>query len=73
MTDQEILIHALTQYDIKQSKKASYNRYALAHYFFAIDVVLNEVKGGINIIASIEENFNQPLRSILIKALDASK
>lgn len=67
--DRDKLTLAATQYDIKQSKKANYNRYALAQYFAAIDEVMSEVKGGINIIASIEDNFNEPLSSILIKSL----
>ena len=70
-TDKSKLIHAATQYDIRQSKKQNYNHYALAQYFAAIDQVMSEVKGGINIIASIEDNFNKPLSTILIKALEA--
>lgn len=69
-TDKSKLIHAVTQYDIRQSKKQGHNPYALAQYFASIEQVFSEVKGGINIIVSIEDNFNKPLSTILIKALD---
>lgn len=36
---ESILIHAVTEFDKKQSARKGYNPYALAQYMFAIDAI----------------------------------
>ena len=61
------LVHSITAYDIKQSKKANYNRYALAQYFAALNNAVALLDKGNTPAYSFSTAFNEPLQSRLIK------
>jgi hypothetical protein len=42
----DALIHAASQYDMREMKKRGYNHYALAQYFSRIDDVLEDIDAG---------------------------
>lgn len=63
------LIHIATQYDIKESNKKYYNRYALAQYFKAIDGVVEDVEKGMDTRKAICASFNGRLCAAMLKAL----
>lgn len=62
------LVHALTQYDIKESTKRGYNRYAMAQYFAALDEALTAIANGDQLPEdAFRDVFNEPLKSIVWK------
>ncbi len=61
-------VHALTQYDITQSTKRGYNRYALAQYFSALDSVVGEVEDGRLPFDAVNDYFCDRVRDIVWKA-----
>jgi len=63
------LLHALTQYDIKESKKQNYNHYALGQYIMALDMVMDEIKNGIDSNVAIINHFNNPIQAKLLKVV----
>ena len=63
------LLHALTQYDIKESKKKNYNYYALSQYIRALDSVVEEIKSGVDTEVAIISHFNNPLQAKLLKVV----
>ena len=68
---QDSIVSAVTQYDMRESKKKSYNRYALGQYFMAIDRVLemlNEKPETLTRYAIIE-NFNGRLCDAILHRL----
>lgn len=68
-TVHDTLVHVLTQYDIKQSKKPGYNRYALPQYFAALKEVDRLLRKGDTVTMALTTYFNEPLRSRLLKAV----
>lgn len=62
------LVHTLTEYDRKQSNKASYNRYALGQYMQRVHEVMADIKRGADPAAAIEAGFNGPIVGKLLKA-----
>lgn len=62
MTDSQRnrLLHAVTQYDIKQSTKKFYNHYALAQYLMAVDRARD----------AMLDNPNMTIRQALITAFN---
>lgn len=69
MTAKDKLIHALTQYDVKQSKKRGYNPYALGIYFQRIDEVCADVERGADIRKAINAGFSGRLADCALRAL----
>ena len=66
------IILALTQYDIRQSKRRDYNRYALGHYLGAMEDVDDQVARGIDLMDALERAFTGRLHDCVAKAaLDA--
>ena len=51
------LVSILTEYDIKQSKKKSYNRYALGHYMKAVGTVAEAIGGGASLHDALKQGF----------------
>jgi hypothetical protein len=74
MTNAEIhckLVHAVTNYDRKQSTKRGYNVYALPQYFAALDEVLKLVDAGKMWPQAISAVFNDRLEAFLLRSLPA--
>jgi hypothetical protein len=63
------LAHAVTQYDIRQSKKRGYNIYALAHYLGAVQETCREIEAGKSIRSALVGNFNGRLLDVCLKAV----
>lgn len=62
------IVHALTQYDIKQSTRKGYNRYAMAQYFAALDEALQNIINGDQLPEdAFRDVFNEPLLTIVWK------
>lgn len=59
---------AIVDYDKRQSRTKSYNRYALGHYCRAMQEVKADVSGGIPLDHALCRNFNGRLRDKLLKA-----
>lgn len=66
----EKLTHALTQWDIKQSKKRGYNPYALGQYLIAVDRVTNAMNCGVTIREALLDNFCDRILNLCIKTLN---
>lgn len=64
------MVNAVTAFDIKQSKKKGYNRYALALYFQAIDNITEDMANGVELRKAIERNFIGRLLDAVLKTLD---
>lgn len=67
------LFNALTEYDIKQSKKAGYNPYALGHYAKALENVEADMIKGMTIRQAIINNFCGQLMNVCLKACGEPK
>ena len=63
------LVSAATQYDQRQSRKASYNPYALGQYFARIDEVCADVEAGASPRAALCAGFHDRLLDVLLKAI----
>ena len=63
------LIHAVTNWDRKQSTKRGFNPYALAQYFQALDETLALVDAGKTWQQAISATFNDRLETFLIRSL----
>ena len=68
-----ILIHAVTQYDQKQSKKKCYNCYALPQYIARVQEVVEDIDRGADIRQAITRGFLGSLGNVCLKALDLPK
>ncbi len=64
------LASAVTQYDIKQSKRRGYNVYALSHYLGAVHEVEAELAKGADLRKALISNFNGRLLDVCLKACD---
>ena len=62
------LISAVTQHDIRQSKRPGYNIYALPQYLDALSDVFTDIDNGGSLEASLRKNFNDRLLSCVLKA-----
>jgi hypothetical protein len=67
------LVHAVTEYDRKQSTRKHYNRYALPQYLMAIDHVTNAVNCGRTRRDALVDKFNGRLLDVCLKALNMDK
>jgi hypothetical protein len=63
------LIHALTQYDIKQSTRRGYNHYALAQYFAAVDEAMELVAAGKPVDVALRAVFSDRVLDVCLKAV----
>ena len=72
-TIRSALVHAVTQYDIRQSKGKYYNHYALGQYFKRIDDVMADIQNGASAIDAVKAGFHGPLLKSCLKAIGADK
>jgi hypothetical protein len=69
----DALIHAASQYDMREMKKRGYNHYALAQYFSRIDDVLEDIERGAGPRQALLAAFNGRLLDHLLKAIGEPK
>ena len=62
------LDHVVTAYDISQSKRKSYNRYALAQYLEAVDGIVKRIADGQPVRQTIEDACYPPISDKLVRA-----
>lgn len=67
------LVHAATQYDIRQSKRRGYNPYALAQYLARIEDVELDIAAGQTPRAALYAAFNDRLLDTLLTAIGEPK
>lgn len=67
------LIHAATQYDIRQSTKPGYNAYALAQYFGRIEETERDIANGATLRAALVAAFHGPLLNALLRGVNQPK
>lgn len=67
------LVHALTDYDSKQSKKRGYNPHALGIYFQRIDEVCTDVENGQLARAALLNGFSDRLLDVCLVAIGEPK
>lgn len=72
MDTKQKLVHALTRYDERESKKRGWNPYALGIYLARIDEVMEDIKKGASIPEAIQAGFTGRLQSVCLKAVGAS-
>lgn len=71
-TVRNALVHALTQYDIRQSRGKHYNPYALAQYFKRIDDLCEDIAKGASPRDAICAAFTGPLLACALRAINAT-
>lgn len=67
------LVHAATQYDIRQSKGKRYNPYAMAQYLLRIDEVEADIAAGAKPRAALCAAFSGQLLDVMLHAIDEQK
>ena len=67
------LVHAVTEYDRKQSTRQGYNHYALGQYLMRIDDVEKDIAEGTPIRAALLNGFSGRLLDHLLKAVGEPK
>jgi hypothetical protein len=67
------LLHAVTEYDRKQSTGKGYNRYALANYLAAVEDVTNAVNCGSTRRDALVSRFNGRLLDVCLKSLNMDR
>lgn len=69
MNIKDKLIHALTEYDRKQSKRRAYNPHALGIYFNRLDEVCADIDRGASVRQALLNGFNDRLLDVCLKAV----
>lgn len=64
------LLAVLTDFDKRQARKPGYNRYALGHYCAALQRVADDVRAGMDVRASLANQFCGRLADLLIACAD---
>ncbi len=72
MSTKDKLIHAVTEYDRKQSTKRGYNHYALGQYFQRIDEICADIEAGADSRKAIVAGFSGRLADACLKAVGQS-
>lgn len=72
-TIKSALVHAATQYDIRQSRKWGYNPYALGQYLMRIDEVCNDIERGAPPREALLRAFSDRLLDTLLRAIGEPK
>lgn len=65
------LVHALTQYDVRQARGKRYNPYALAQYLNRIDDICADIAKGATPRAACTAAFTGSLLACALKAIGA--
>jgi hypothetical protein len=63
------LLHAVTQYDIGQSKRKDYNKWALPRYIEAVNNICEDVKAGADLRKAITAALLGRLADTCLKAI----
>lgn len=69
MNIHKTLVHVLTEYDRKQSKKKSYNYNALGLYFQRLEDVEKDIAAGADVRAAIVAGFSGRLADTCLRSL----
>lgn len=69
MQTKDKLIHAVTEYDRKESKKRSYNRHAIGIYFQRVDEVCADIERGADTRKAIMAGFDGRLADACLRAV----
>ena len=64
------LIHILTEYDKKQSRKKDYNRHALGQYVERADLICKDIEAGTSFRSAIIKGFNDRLVDFILRKFD---
>jgi hypothetical protein len=64
-----VLVHAVSEYDRRQSTRKHYNRYAMAKYLAAVEDVTNAVNCGSTRRDALTSKFNGRLLDVCLKVL----
>jgi len=67
------LLHAVTEYDRRESKKPSYNRYALPQYLARIAEIDADIQRGADVRRAIVAGFSGRLADRCLKAVGLDK
>ena len=67
------LIHAVIQYDAKQSTKRGYNHYALSQYFARVDDICADLENGADLRKAICAGFLGRLADVCLRAVGLPK
>ena len=62
------LVHAVTRYDAKQSRKRGWNPYALPQYLERVEAIVEDVEAGADPAAAIQAGFLGTLATACLKA-----
>lgn len=73
MNVHDTLVHAVTEYDRKQSTKPGYNIYALAHYIGRVQDVTADVESETPIRKALLKGFTGRLLDVCLKAVGQPK
>lgn len=73
MTLHEKLIHAVTEYDRKQSKRPGYNIYALPQYVGRVQEVTADIAAGADVRKAITAAFTGRMLNVCLKAAGLDK
>ena len=73
LTTHDTLVHAVTEYDRKQSTRKGYNMWALPQYLRAIDNVEREIADGMELRPAITHNFCGRLLDVVLKSVGLSQ
>lgn len=68
-TVRSALVHAVTQYDIRQARGKRYNVYALAQYLNRVDDICQDIAAGATPRAAIVAGMTGPLLACCLKAI----
>ena len=68
-TVRSALVHAVTQYDIRQARGKRYNRYALAQYLGRVDDICQDIAKGATPRAALVAGMTGPLLACCLKAI----
>lgn len=63
------LLHALTEYDRRQSKRKDYNRYAFGQYLLRLDEVMADISRGADVRQAVTAGFLGRLADACLRAL----
>jgi hypothetical protein len=67
------LVHAVTEYDRKQSTRRGYNVYALAQYLAAIERAEEMIEQGASLRFALAANFCGRLLDVVLKSVGETK
>ena len=68
-TVRSALVHAVTQYDIRQARGKRYNPYALAQYLGRVDDIMTDIGKGATPRAAVSAGMTGALLACCLKAI----